>query len=136
MDQIRVKVGAADHVQEKAMLDSIEGLADVDSDRGCPERRFSFVEARRNSSDGREESSGSGVTGTESMLGRRRRERRGEKGKDQTLKDFRGGAQEGDGAIRGRDVGGFVRFRDGNDSSTFPDGREFSVRDRKIKEGG
>ena len=58
MDQIWVKVGAADCVQEKAVLDGIEGLADVDSDRGCPERRFSFVEARRDSSDGREESSG------------------------------------------------------------------------------
>ena len=136
MDQIRVKVGAADHFQEKAVLDGIEGLADVDSDRGCPERRFSFVEARRDSSDGREESSGSGVAGTESMLGRRRRERRGEKGKDQTLKDFRGGAQEGDGAIRGRREGRFTGLRDGNYKGLFPNGGKVRVFYREVKEGG
>ena len=92
MDQVRVEVGAADYVQEKAMLDGIEGFADVDCDRGCPERRFRFIEASCDLSDGREESSGSGVAGTEPMLGRRRGERRGEKGEDQTLKDFRGRA--------------------------------------------
>ena len=85
MNQIRMEVGVANHVQEEAMLDGIERFADVDRNRRSPKRRFLFVEACCNSSDSREESSGCRVAGTEPMLRRRRRERRREEGDSRTL---------------------------------------------------
>ena len=112
------------------MLDGVERFADVDGIRRSPEKRFLFIEARCNSSDSREESSGCRVAGTEPMLRRRRRERRREEGEDQGLKDFRGRAQKGNGAVGGRKEGGFTRFWDGNYKGRFPNGGKVRVLDR------
>ena len=131
-----MEVGIADGVEEKRVLDRVESFRNVDGHSSCSKRWFGSIEAIGNARDGWKKGSGSGVVGTETMLRGGGRESRGEKRKDASLQKFGGGAEERDGAIGGRDKGGFVRFRDRDDESLFPDRREVSVEDREVKERG
>ena len=116
-----MEVGAADLIQEEAVLDCIKCLADIDGDRGSAERRFLLVEASCDASDGRKESSDGGVLGAKTVLGAGRGERRRQERENKTFKNLRGRAKEGDGAVRSRVQGGFTGLRDGNDKGLFPD---------------
>ena len=54
------------------------------------------------------------------MLVRGAGEMREEEAADESLEDFRSGAEEGDGAIRRAKINGFVRFKDREDKGMFP----------------
>ena len=70
------------------------------------------------------------------MLGREAGEEGEEDGANKTLKNFRGGAKEGDGAIGNARGRGFVRFKDRDDEGRFPDRREIGVGKREVKKRG
>ena len=115
MQQVVVDVGVADLVEEKSVVDRIEGLADVDADGGGAQRGFPLVEAVGDTRDSREESSYARVGRAETMLSRGRGERRGNEGKDKTFEDFRDRAEERDRAVRLRVKREFLRFGDRDD---------------------
>ena len=118
------------------MLDGVKRFADVDRDCCRAERRFRAIEAHGDTGGGRKEGSSSGVSRAEAVLGRRRRERGGEKRKKTSLKDFRGRAKEGNRAVGGGQEGGFTGFGNRDDKGLFPDTREVRFLDREVKEGG
>ena len=131
-----MEVGVANLIEEKTMLDGVESFGDVYRDHCRAERRFSFIEAVSDSRDGGEEGCSSRVLGSKAVLGWGRGERRREEGKNKTLKDLRGRAKEGDGAVRGGDRGGFTGLRDGNNKGLFPNRGEVRGLDREVKKRG
>ena len=72
-----------------------------------------LVESGRDCSGEGKKGGGGAPLGAETMLGRVRGEAREEEGTDKALKDFGSRAKEGDGAIGGAEVKGFIGFRDG-----------------------
>ena len=70
----------------------------------------------------REEGSGSGAGGSETVLGFRNWKVVGELGEEESFEDFGCGTEEGDGAVGGGQVTGFVGFGDGDDVGMLPYG--------------
>ena len=83
-----------------------------------------------------EEGGNGGMVRGETVLGGRVRKRGGEEREKKTFKDFRGGTEKGDGAVRGGKGGGFTGFEDREDVGSFPDSREGSEINGEVIEGG
>ena len=94
-----MEVRRRDGVQEKRMVDHLEGLADVDGDGGRPKRRLPLVEAGGDLGDQRKEGSRRRVVGPKPMLSRSKLERSFEVRKETPLEDLRCRAEERDGPI-------------------------------------
>ena len=118
------------------MAHPIEGLRQVCRSHHSAEWRFPLVETVRDKrSEGKEGGNG-GATRAETMLKGGLRKRGKKKRTKETLKDFGGGAEERDRAVRGAKIKGFTGFRYGQDEGMFPDCREVSMRDREVEETG
>ena len=118
------------------MANPIERLGKVRCSHHSAEWRFPLVKTVRDKrSEGKEGGNG-GATRTEAMLKGGLRKRGEKKRTKETLKDFGGGAEEGDRAVRGAKIKGFTRFGYGQDEGMFPDCREVSMRDREVEETG
>ena len=70
------------------------------------------------------------------VLGRDSGKSRGEGGEEEAFKEFRDRTEERDGAVRGREVSGFVGFKDWEDVGFFPDGRDLGMGDGEVEDGG
>ena len=79
-NEIRMEICRGNGVQEKRMVDHLEGFADVDGDGCCSKRRLSLVESRSDLVDEREQGSGCRVVGPKPMLSRSELERGLEEG--------------------------------------------------------
>ena len=80
------------------MVDHIKRLRDVKSDQTSPSRRLLLVEAVCHGSNNRENGGGRRTEGSETVLSRgKRKRRRVDKGKKETLKDLDSRGKEGDG---------------------------------------
>ena len=134
MDKVGMKVRFTYGIEEERVLDSIEGFRDIYSNCRGTERRLRGVEARGDACSSGKESSNRRVVRTEAVLGGGWRERRREMGENATFEDFRGGTEEGDGAVGGRDGSRFTGFRDWQNDGLFPDGRHFRLTNRQVKE--
>ena len=55
---------------------------------------------------------------------------------DETFKDFRGRAKEGNGTVGGAEMGRFTWFKDGKDKGMFPNSGEVGMVKGKVEEGG
>ena len=72
----------------------------------------------------------------EAVLGFRQGKVDVEVGKDQSLQDLGGGAEERDGAVGAEEFAGLVGFGDGDDVGVFPDGRDAGIIEGVVEEVG
>ena len=104
-----------DHAQEEIMIDNIERLRYVQADDAGSSRRFRCIKSLGCGGDEWKKSGGGGMKGGKAMLGGRAMEGRGERREKDAFEEFGSRAKKGDGAIGGRDRGGFPRFKDRED---------------------
>jgi hypothetical protein len=134
---VGVDVRVGNLLEEKSVVNCVEGFRNIDRHNGRTGRRLLLIEAVDCSSDHRKESGSSGAEGTEAMLRGGKRKRRGvNERKKKAFKNFDYRGKEGDGAVRGTEVKGFSWLRDGDDVGRFPNHREVSIIDREVIEFG
>ena len=81
-----------------------------------------------------EEGGNGGMVRGETVLGGRVRKRGGEEREKKTFKDFRGGTEKGDGAVRSRKGGVFTGFGDGEDQCVLPNCGQIAMLDSEVKD--
>ena len=82
------------------MVDRIEGLCQIRRHEARPERRLLRVKAANGMGDGGKKGGNSRMFGSKAVLSVSVREGGGEEGKEETLENLGGGAEETDGAVR------------------------------------
>ena len=88
-------------LEEEGVVNSVEGLGEVESGGDGAQRRFLLVEAEGNLGGERKEGGGAGVTRSEAVLMQRTRKRMEEEWTDETFEELGGRTEEGNGAVRG-----------------------------------
>ena len=82
MNQIRMKVGIANGVEEERVLDGVKCFGDIDGDYGGAKRRLGGIKTIGDLGDSGKQGSNARVLGTETVLVRGRRKGGGEEGED------------------------------------------------------
>ena len=121
------------------MVDAVEGFRQVDRGGHGAQRAVTILPLIYTLSDlrgEREKGGDAGAVRGETVLRGVAGEVREKERADETFEDFRGWAKEGNGTVRGAEMGRFTWFKDGKDKGMFPDSGKVSVGNRKVEEGG
>ena len=110
-------------VEEKSVVDRIEGFGEIAGGEDGPMWRFPLVEAFGDVVGEREEGSDTGATRSEAMLMRGAGERLKKLRADEALENFGGRTEERYWAVGGREFQRLARFGDGNDKGVLPNSR-------------
>ena len=116
-----MEIGSQKTIEKKGVANPIKGLREVCSGNHGAGWRLMLVEAARDHCGEGKKSGYGGAAWAEAMLEGGFGKGREEQGANKAIKDFRGGAKEGDRAVRGAKVEGFTRFGHREDEGVFPD---------------
>jgi hypothetical protein len=115
------------------VVDCIKRLGDVDGNCCGTRGWLTLVEAVDNCGCNGEQGSGGGMKRGKVMLGVRFGQGGGYKGEEESLQNFDGRGEKGDGPKGGTLVKGFSRFGDGDDVSCLPNYRNVCTANGQVK---